>query len=281
MKSKDLPVHLKKSALTLGKFLFVVAFWLFVWYLVSSRMGSDLIFPSPRAVFRELGLLVTNQSESLVRYGTQMNFWLITAISLLRILWGVLISLVLGTLLAYLTSISRILNMLLSPMLSAIKATPVASFIILAMLWFEKTNLPVFITALIVIPIVWANVSEGIRSVDPKLKQVTELYRFSLPKKLFRFYIPSIAPYFLAACQSSLGMAWKAGVAAEILAVPAYAIGSEIFFSKQYLYSETLFAWSLIVIILSLIMEKAFLYSLRRIGKRFHLIAKEERHAEI
>ena len=281
MKSKKNAPRMKKIAKLLGKIIFVAAFWLLVWFLVSYRMGSDFIFPSPSAVFRELGLLITNRSESLIRYGVHVNFWLVTAISLLRILWGILLSIVLGTVLAYLTSVSRILNTLLSPMLSAIKATPVASFIILAMLWFDKTDLPVFITALIVIPIVWANISEGIRSVDPGLKQVTDIYHFSFWKKLFRLYVPSVLPYFLAACQSSLGMAWKAGVAAEILAVPEYAIGSEIFFSKQYMYSETLFAWSLIVILLSIVMEKLFLISLKRIGRKFHLVPKGGSHAEI
>ena len=281
MERKEIAPFIKKAGLATGKLILALAFWLFVWFLVSSRIESDLIFPSPEAVFRELRLLMTNRSESLLRYGVQANFWLITAISLLRVLWGVLVSIILGTVLAYLTSVSRILNTLITPALSAIKATPVASFIILAMLWFEKTDLPVFITALIVIPIVWANVSEGIRSVDPGLRQVAEIYRFSFLKKLFRLYVPSVAPYFLAACQSSLGMAWKAGVAAEILAVPENAIGAEIFMSKQYMYPETLFAWSLVVIVLSLIIEKLFVFFLKRIGRRFHLMPKGETHAEI
>lgn len=281
MKHHEFSPRLKNALSAIGKLTFALAFWFLIWLWVSSRIGSDLIFPSPKAVFRELGLLMTNQSDSLLRYGVRANFWLITAVSLLRVLWGVLISIILGTLLAYLTSVSRILNTILTPALSAIKATPVASFIILAMLWFEKTDLPVFIMALIVIPIVWANVSEGIRSVDAGLRQVAQIYRFSFWKRLFRLYVPSVAPYFLAACQSSLGMAWKAGVAAEILAVPEHAIGSEIFFSKQYLYPETLFAWSLIVIILSLIIEKLFVYSLRRVGRKFHLMPKGEPHAEV
>ena len=281
MERKEIAPFVKKAGLAIGKLILALAFWLFVWFLVSSRIGSELIFPSPKAVFRELGLLMTNRSESLIRYGVQESFWLITAISLLRVLWGVLISIILGTLLAYLTSVSRLLNTLLTPALSAIKATPVASFIILAMLWFEKTDLPVFITALIVIPIVWANVSEGIRSVDVGLRQVAQIYRFSFFKKLFRLYVPSVAPYFLAACQSSLGMAWKAGVAAEILAVPEHAIGSEIFFSKQYMLPETLFAWSLVVIVLSLIIEKLFVFLLKRLGRRFRLMPKGGNHAEV
>ncbi len=280
MKRENHVLFWKRFAKGTGKVLLALAFWGMVWYLVSARVGVDLIFPSPSAVFRELWLLITNRSESLTRYGTEYNFWLITAISLLRVIWGVLVSIVIGTLLAYLTSVSKLLNLLLTPALSAVKATPVASFIILALLWLDRSILPVFITALIVVPIVWANVSEGIRSVDPQLLEVSKIYRFSLPKKLFRLYVPSIAPYFFAACQSALGMAWKASVAAEILAVPDHAIGTEIFLSKQYMEPEALFAWSLVVIVLSLIIEKLFVYGLKSLGRRLRVFGKGEDHAE-
>lgn len=271
---------LKKIAIALGKILIAIAFWGLLWYLVTKRIGIDLIFPSPRTVFHELWLLLTEQSESLVRYGVQYSFWHITLVSLLRVLWGVLVSIILGCLLAYLTSISRLLDAIISPALSAIKATPVASFIILALLWLNRSILPVFITALIVIPIVWANVSEGIRSVDGDLREVATVYRFSFGKRLTRLYLPSVAPYFFAACQSALGMAWKASIAAEILAVPQHSIGTEIYLSKQYLLSATLFAWTLVVIVLSLIIEKLFVFGLKALGRKFHVIPKGDSHAD-
>ena len=271
---------LKKIALTLGKILLAAAFWGFLWYLVAKRIGIELIFPSPRSVFRELWLLVTEQSESLVRYGMQYSFWYITLVSLLRVVWGVLISIVLGCLLAYLTSVSRLLHTLISPALSAIKATPVASFIILALLWLNRSVLPIFITALIVVPIVWANVSEGIRSVNGELREVAEVYRFSFGKRITKLYLPSISPYFFAACQSALGMAWKASVAAEILAVPQYSIGTEIYLSKQYMLPATLFAWTLVVIVLSLVIEKLFVFGLKALGRKFGVIAKGDSYAD-
>ena len=271
---------LKKFAISLGKILLAIAFWGFLWYLVASRIGIELIFPSPKSVFRELWLLVTGESDSLVRYGVQYNFWLITLVSLLRVVWGVLISIILGCLLAYLTSVSRLLHTLISPALSAIKATPVASFIILALLWLNRSILPVFITALIVVPIVWANVSEGIRSVRGDLREVATIYRFSFGKRLSKLYLPSIAPYFFAACQSALGMAWKASIAAEILAVPQHSIGTEIFISKQYLLSSTLFAWTLVVIILSLIIEKLFVFGLKSLGRKLRVLPKGDSYAD-
>lgn len=256
---------MKKIAFTTLKILSVTVFWAGIWFLLACRIGSDFLFPSPKTVVQELLTL-----------GVSKDFWLITCTSLLRVVWGIWVSLILGTVLAYLTHISRILNTLLSPVLAAVKSTPVASFIILALLWLDRSVLPVFITALIVVPIVWANVSEGIGNVDRRLVEVTDVYRFSMPKKLSRLYVPSVAPYFMAACKSSLGMAWKAGIAAEILATPDHSIGKELYYSKTYLETPTLFAWTLVIILLSLIIEKLFVYGLGKLGTHLRILPKGE-----
>ena len=260
---------MKKFWITTLKILFVILFWVGVWCLLSYRIGSDFLFPAPLTVWQTLCGLVTEKS-----------FWLITCTSVLRIVWGILVSLIAGTALAYLTTHSGLLHMLLSPAISAVKSTPVASFIILALLWLDRDVLPVFITSLIVIPIVWANVTEGIRGIDRNLIDVAELYRFSIAKKLHRLYIPSVAPYFMAACKSSLGMAWKAGIAAEILATPNHSIGKELYYSKTYLETPTLFAWTLVVILLSLIIEKLFVYGLEKLAHRLHILPKGDKYAE-
>ena len=238
--------------------------------MVSFSINSAFLFPSPKDVLWELWILISgasNQGDVI-----SSNFWLITCLSLLRILWGILVSILIGTVLAYITSVSRLLRALLTPALSAIKSTPVASFIILALLWLDRNVLPVFITALIVIPIIWANVSEGIRRVDKNLLEVAEIYRFSAPKKLIKLYVPSVAPYFMAACQSSLGMAWKAGIAAEVLSTPDHSIGKELYNAKTYMETPRLFAWTLIVILLSYIIEKLLVFALNRLGKRLRIL---------
>ena len=262
-------IAFKKIAWILGKLLAVLLFWGAIWFILSYRIANDFLFPTPSTVFEALWQMLGTKS-----------FWLTASISLLRVVWGILISLILGTALAYLTSASRICDTLLRPAITAVKATPVASFIILALLWIERSTLPVFITALIVVPIVWANVSEGIRSVDSNLSEVARVYRFSVFKKLNRLYVPSIAPYFFAACRSSLGMAWKAGIAAEVLSTPDHSIGKELYYSKTYLETPNLFAWTLVVIVLSLIIEKLFVFALKALGKKLRILPKGESYAE-
>lgn len=245
------------------KMLGVTVFWFAVWILISFRVNSEFLFPSPLAVAKALGELAITA-----------DFWITAGYSLIRVIGGILISLVIGSLLAVLTERTRWLKALLSPLLGVIKATPVASFIILALLWLNRNTLPLFITSLIVIPIVWSNVSEGIRSVDKSLVEVTRVYRFTPWQKVTRLFVPSVAPYFMAACRSSLGMAWKAGISAEVLSTPEKAIGTELYFSRTYLETPSLFAWTLVVIVMSVIIEKLFVYALERLGSKAHILPK-------
>jgi NitT/TauT family transport system permease protein len=194
---------------------------------------------------------------------------------------GIAVSLIVGSFLAIITESSKLLDALFSPLLTVIKSTPIASFIILTLLWIEKNSIPVFIISLIVVPIVWSNISAGIRSVDKNLFEVSRIYSFSIPKRILKLYIPSIFPYFLAACKASLGMAWKAGISAEILSTPKDTIGTELYFSKTYLETPSLFAWTVVVIILSIIIEKIFVYGLEALGKRLRLLKKGDENAKI
>ena len=220
-------------------------FWVLIWLLVSKRINNEFLFPSPQQTWNALLKLVATT-----------EFWGATLITLCRILYGIIISLLIGSALAILTSFSSVFNALLSPLMNAIKSVPVACFIILALLWINTSDLPIFITALIVIPIVWANVSEGIHATDKKLLEVGEIFKFSTAKKIIKIYIPSVMPYFNAACRSAFGMAWKAGIAAEVLSVPQQAIGTEIYFSKLWFETPTLFAWTVVIILLSFLIEK-------------------------
>ena len=235
----------------------VAAFWVLLWILLARVINKALLLPYPWTVLKTLGKLCLT-----------LAFWENVLLTLLRILAGIASALVLGTLLAILTSRSEIANKLLYPLITVIRATPVASFIILVWIWLGSGKLPVFICFLMVLPIVWAAVSDGIKALDPKLKQVCRVYRMPLGKRIRHFYIPSVLPYFLSACKTSIGMGWKAGVAAEVLAVTPNSIGKQLYNSKLYLETSELFAWTVVVILLSLAIEKLTGYLILRLQKR-------------
>ena len=242
------------------KWLGIALFWLALWWIAATwGVKQELLLPSPTRVLSRLGELMA-----------QRDFWLITLTSLCRIFGGILIATVLGILCGILRAHSRFFRSLLSPILAIVKATPVASFIILALVWISRGRLPVFIAALMVLPIIWTNVEQGIRQIDPQLTEMAKVFRFSGTKRLFHITIPSILPYFAAACKASLGLAWKAGIAAEVLSTPQNSIGKELFESKTFMETTDLFAWTVTVILLSICMEKLFFMLLRLLLRKTH-----------
>ena len=230
---------------TFLKRMLILAFWLGVWALLARLTDRELLLPGPWAVARRLFVLMGSG-----------RFWLTTAVSLVRILCGALAAILAGVLLAAATRRFRFLDAVLSPLLTAVKSVPVASFILLALIWVGRDVLPCVIVFLMVLPIVWANVTEGIIQADRQLLEMAQVYRFPTWRIVRRVFVPEVAPYFLAACHTSFGVAWKSGVAAEVLTVPARSIGRMLYESKLYLETVDLFAWTTVVVLCSLAIEK-------------------------
>ena len=148
------------------------------------------------------------------------------------------------------------------------QATPVASFAILVLIWVDRNYVPALICGMMGLPIVWSSVSSGIRVTDPQLLEMAKVYRLPRLHTLRRIWIPSVMPFFRTACSSALGLGWKAGIAAEVLTVPKHSIGRMISEGKLYLMIEELFAWTLTVIVLSLVLQKIMLRLLQ--GRNGH-----------
>ena len=239
------------------RILFALAFWILVWVLAARKIGNNLLFPSPGTVAVTLwGLMKTSL------------FYKITAHSLWNVLSGILYALLSGAILAILTYRVPFLRDLVLPMMTVVKATPVASFIVLLLIWIGAAKVPSIITFLIVLPVVWTNLDEGLRRQDPQLERVAKIYQMPWLRRLRLLTLPSVKPYFVSACRTSLGLAWKAGIAAEIIAMPRNSIGTMIGTARQYLNTEEMFAWTLTVILLSLLFEFGFVALLNRFSKR-------------
>ena len=235
--------------------LFVALFWVGVWFLAALAVGKPLLFPSPVDVL--LRLLELMQTK---------EFYLVTLNSLWNIISGILIALLCGAALATLTARFKLLREVILPLITVIKATPVASFIILVLIWIGAARVPTFITFLIVLPVIWTNLDVGFSAIDPQLDEVTRVYGMPLFKRFRVLIFPSLKPYFVSACRTAMGLAWKAGIAAEIIAMPRNSIGTMIGDAKQYIMTTDMFAWTLTVIFLSLIIEFIFSSILKKFG---------------
>ena len=225
-----------------------VIFWLAVWQVVSVIVGYKLILPSPIEVLIRMWELITGE-----------GFLSTVLFSLGRIMLGFLLGTLTGIIFAVLAGRFDFFEMLFSPLIAAVKAVPVASFTILALIWISSSNLSVLVTFLIAVPIVYSNVFEGIRAFDPSLTVMADVFRVSPFKRFVGIYLSQIMPYFRSALKLSVGLCWKSGIAAEVIGTPKGSVGQMLYNSKVYLETADLFAWTLVIIIFSLITEKLIL----------------------
>lgn len=253
MSDKKSVSKLKKTLISLA----VLLFWTGVWQAVFMIVGKEILIVSPAQVVMRFC--------ELIRDG---YFWKSIGMTFLRISTGYLSGVVLGIVFAVITVAVPFLRALLYPLISLVKATPVASFIILALVWIRKDNVPVFITILIVFPIIWANVSEAITNTDKDLLEMAKVFSLSKITIIREIYIHSVLPYFVAGCTTAIGLAWKAGVAAEVIAMPRISVGYNLYRSKINIETVDLFAWTLVVIVLSVILEQLIVLFLSKIKRK-------------
>ena len=228
----------------LPKIIIPVAFWLAVWQLASLAVGRELPLPGPARV-----------GESLLALARTVDFWLSVGSTLGRVFLGLLWGAPAGAALAFLTHFFPWADRLASPAIRVVRATPVVSFILLVYLWVARAAIPWVIAGLMVLPVVWGALSAGLENLDGKLLELARAYRFSRAKTLRLIYLPALRPHLSAGLLTAFGLAWKSGVAAEVICPPTRAIGSRIQQAKLGLETAELFAWTLTIVALSLILE--------------------------
>ncbi len=220
-------------------------------------VGIDILLVSPLAVAVRLFSLVT-----------EADFWSTVAFSILRITAGFFLGFLLGVLLAVAAGKYPLMETLLWPYVITVKSVPVASFIIISLIWLSNGQLAVFISFLMVFPVIYSNVLQGIKSTDHDLLEMASLYRVPWHRRMFYIYLPNIKPYLISACSISLGMSWKAGIAAEVIGVVRGSIGEKLYESKIYFMTEDLFAWTVVIVLVSVLFEKTILRLIKLAFKR-------------
>ncbi len=228
-----------------------------VWQFFAMKIGKEVLLASPRATFKALAELIS-----------QPVFWHIIMFSLGRILLGFVLAVIAGVILAVLSAAFEWVRVLLNPLFNVIKSVPVASFIILLLLWINGGNLSIAISFLMVMPIVYNNMVTGLLQVDKQLLEMAKVFGLSAKKKIMYIYLPQVLPYFTAACTTSLGLCWKSGIAAEVIGMPAGSIGNRLYETKLYMETAQMFAWTLVIVFISFLVEKGFLWLVGKINDK-------------
>lgn len=242
--------------------LWAVLFWLLLWQAASMAINQEILLVSPASVIRRLFALAGESS-----------FWQSVSFSFMRIAGGFILAVFSGIVLAALASRFKRVRELLAPLMLTVKAIPVASFIILVLIWVSSKNLSVLISFLMVLPIIYTNVLDGICETDQKLLEMAQVFEVPLYKRIRYIYVSEILPFFKSGCSIALGLCWKSGVAAEVIGIPENSIGENLYNAKVYLDTPDLFAWTLVIIIISLIFEKLFLAGIAALVRRLERTA--------
>lgn len=232
--------------------LLSVLFWIAIWYLAAYIVDSIIILPTPLDTLKALFELLLSK-----------NFYITAGLTLLNVLFGLSLGIFLGIILAVLGNKFSFVKTLLSPLISVIRATPVASFIILLWVLVRGELLPVVVAVLMVMPIVYQNTSDGFGSVDKELVELLAIYPVSKTRRFKALYLPILKGYIYPAVITSVGLAFKSEIAAEIISYTVYrigrytanSVGADIYEAKFGNEIPTVFAWTVVIILLSITLE--------------------------
>lgn len=252
----------KKIALKVVKTIAVTAFWIFIWEAASRLLSRDnelmlLLLPSPFKVFGTFCEMCRTK-----------EFFVSVFASLYRVFVGFLYGAVGGFLFGVATHLSKIVDTLFTPVFKVIRAVPVVAIIILLYLFLESNAVPTVIVVLMVLPVMWQTTHDGLQRPDKKLFEMADVFKFGRFKRLYYIGLPSIASQVASAAVMGLGLAWKSGIAAEVICETSGSLGELLKSGKETMNYDETYAVTLTVIILSIIIEFFFKGALHLVKNR-------------
>ena len=239
----------KDTAYKIGAVFLALLFW----QIIAMRIHQSILLVSPVEVAARL-LTIWREKE----------FFPSVLYSLGHVLAGFGLGFFCGTGLAILAFHSKAARYLIQPWMSAAKAVPVAAITVICLIWLSNRNLSIFISFLIVLPVIYHNMLTGLDSQDQGMTEMVRLFHFRKIDAFRYVLLPQLVPYLLSSCKTAIGMAWKAGIAAEIIGTPAGSIGKLMYTAKIYLDTDDLLAWTVVTVLLSILTEKCFLFLLEK-----------------
>lgn len=240
---------------------------LFMWWSLALKINEPYILPRPEVVLNRVADILTGGSFAQVMLGT-----------LTHVLQGFLIALMAGIVTGLAAGRFKLINSFVYPWVLLLRTTPVMSFILYLLLFVATDWVSVWVSVFIVYPMIHSSVLEGYKQVDSKLLEMANLHGVPMETQLRKIYFPSILPFFMSAAVTGMGVNIKAVITAEAMSLPNYAIGTELFNARNYLETDTILAWTLLIIVLAVIMD-GLLYGLKWLvteGRRKNALSRRQ-----
>ncbi|WP_049946022.1 ABC transporter permease [Butyrivibrio sp. WCD2001] len=236
----------------------IVAFWLLVWQLLAIIIHNKILLAGP-----------AESLNALIQMAKTPDFSASVVTSMLHIVAGVVIGCVLGIVLGAIALKYRIVGEFISPVVTTVKSVPVASFVVLILIWIGSDNLSTVIVALVVFPILYLATTNGLSAADDKLLEMAHVYRMPSANKIRYIYFPALIPSYMSAISVAVGMGFKSGAAAEVIGQPLLTMGNGLYRSKINLDTAEVFAWTFTIVLASFVVEKIFIMIISILKKLF------------
>ncbi len=227
----------------------MVALWLMIWQIVSALTGLGFLFPGPVKVFLCLCGMLGKAETWAILFST--GKWVMAGVGI-----GIASGLVLG-------GIARLhpwVDAFFLPVVEVMKSLPVATFIILVLMWTGSGRVAMFISMVVVFPLAYQGIGEAIGSLSAELDEVAAVYGIGWSRRLRFIVLPQCVPYLRTIVRSSVGMGFKSGVAAEVIGLTTGSVGGEMYLSKLYLEGDVLLAWGVLVVLAVVVVQAVLLF---------------------
>jgi NitT/TauT family transport system permease protein len=237
------------------KKLIPITVFILLWAGISSQV-TPIVLPSPLKVFyTSLFLLKNNYNEILV--------------TLSRLGVSLILTYLIGFTLAFGIVSSKNLKILIQPVLLFMQSTPIISWILLALIWFNSRYIPIFIICINTIPILVLNIVSGMEGIDKNILEMASIYNISKKNCFFKIQLPSLIRYLLPATEIILGSSFKVIIMAEVISRVSHGIGNGLNIGWLNIETDIILGWTLIIYILSFLISKLILTSLKNRFRRY------------
>lgn len=237
-----------KDFITLEKIkksIFGILFWLILWQISANLINDNILLPGPNLVIKSFFILITSQDT-----------WVRLGLSLMKILVGFIFAVIFAIIFSYFSFKCKWLDELMILPMNFMKSVPVTSFVVILLIWTDSEILSIFISFILALPIIYQNLRTGFQNLDKKMMEMADIYHISEKNRICTIYYFQMKPQFTSSILTVSGMMIKAGIAAEIIGLPPKSIGESIFQAKLYLQMDLVFAWTILIVLTSVILEK-------------------------
>ncbi|MBR1440126.1 MAG: ATP-binding cassette domain-containing protein, partial [Lachnospiraceae bacterium] len=227
--------------------------WLCLWQIIAILVHNPIYFAAPADVLVALTEKMGDRS-----------FWMSVTGSLLRILGGFFGAFFLAFLCAFAAHNRNWVKDFLSPFIMFLKSVPIAAVVVILLIWWGPKYLVLCISLMVVFPNIYLNMQAGLQHARTDLLEVAKVFGFRKIDTFLWIYRSAYLPHLHSAMSVSLGMCFKSGIAAEIIGLPEFSIGEQLYRDKIYFHTAGVFAWIIVVLCLSTITEKLILFLFHR-----------------